>query len=831
MYKFLLSLLLLCSIKSLATNYYFSTSGNDANTGTSITSPFKTITKLNTLALVAGDSIFFKKGDIFRGQITVTASGSSLQPIVFSSYGTGNAPIISGAELVTGFTQNGSKYEKILSQKTNNFFVNDKEQTLARYPNNGRYLWLDSAQKTYLKDADLASLPSNYINNSRVCVHTAQWCWEKSAVSSYNNAEKITYNTQMSLAAIANYGYFLYDNINLLDTAQEWKFDSTTMLLSYMPATGVNPNSVSCEVAVYTDGIKIMGNASYISILNIVFDKQMNAGVSTASTNNKYIRIDGCSFYRQYNHGFADKGKYNTISNCFFREVDGIAVFVSSSGAGNTTVSYNTFRNIGAYRNSGIGAEINLSAIKFGFVDSCYAHHNDIDSTGYCGISADGGYHVVEKNIIKNAMLLNNDGAALKSYGSLSHHITFRNNFVSSSDGNTEGTTNANFITPAIYFDFNVNNCIVQDNTVYNRTQKGIFQNAGNYNNSLIGNNIYGANYGIDLNGHPNQGIADTLNGYVIKRNAIFLKTANDFIYRQVDFSNLYQVGYVDSNYYYQPYATNKFMQRPSATPQTYSFASWQAAGFDVHAKTNTFQWSSGVDSSQIFINPTDNAVQQTLGGWVWRDLDGNLVTSLILQPWTSKILIRTATALPLTFTNFTATLNKETVTTTWETANEVNVSHYNVQRSFTAIDAAGQQHFQFENIGNLKANNKYSNSYYFLDEPTKIEKHETFFYRIEAVDKDGKTTYSSIQKITLNNINKIALQVFPNPATSFINIVCQDEIKTIRIVNTTGKLLQQKNGYSNTQQINIQSLSKGIYFIIVETKLGKSSTEKLLVL
>ncbi len=319
--------ILALNIKASATNYYFSSTGNDANSGISSSSPYKTITKLNTLILVAGDSVFFKCGDIFRGQINISASGNSTSSIVFTSYGNGAKPIISGAEIITGFTLNGNKYEKTLTQKMNNFFVSDKEQTLARYPNNGRYLWLDSAQKTYLKDADLSSIPTNYINNSRVCVHTAQWCCEKSAVYAYNNAEKLSYNTTMSLAAIANYAYFLYDNINLLDTANEWKFDSTTMLLSYLPSNGVDPNTVSCEASVYTNGINITGTASYISILNLQFEKQMNAGVATASTSNKYILIKDCNINRQYNYGVFDKGKYNEINNCSFRENDGFGVF------------------------------------------------------------------------------------------------------------------------------------------------------------------------------------------------------------------------------------------------------------------------------------------------------------------------------------------------------------------------------------------------------------------------------------------------------------------------------------------------------------------------
>ena len=226
MKKLIIITAILFTTKLFATNYYFSTNGNDGNTGTSQSQPFKTITKLNTLTLVAGDSVLFKCGDIFRGQINIAASGNSSNSIVFASYGIGAKPIISGAEVVTSWTQNGNRYEGTFTTKPNNFFVNDKEQTIARYPNNDQYLTLDSAQRNYLKDGSLSTVSSTYFTNAWVCVHTAQWCWEKSAIASFSGTNKIAYSTPMHLAAINNYGYFIYDNINLLDTANEWKYDS-----------------------------------------------------------------------------------------------------------------------------------------------------------------------------------------------------------------------------------------------------------------------------------------------------------------------------------------------------------------------------------------------------------------------------------------------------------------------------------------------------------------------------------------------------------------------------------------------------------------------------
>jgi hypothetical protein len=64
-----------CNIAN-ATDYYISTSGNNSNNGTSQTTPWQTLSKLQTVCnngtIKAGDNIYFKKGDSFSGQLLMT---------------------------------------------------------------------------------------------------------------------------------------------------------------------------------------------------------------------------------------------------------------------------------------------------------------------------------------------------------------------------------------------------------------------------------------------------------------------------------------------------------------------------------------------------------------------------------------------------------------------------------------------------------------------------------------------------------------------------------------------------------------------------------------
>ena len=93
------------SVSSSATVYYVdSAAGKDNNAGTSTSAPWKTLAKVSSHSYAAGDQILLKSGDTWREQISVPSSGASGKPIVFGAYGTGNAPIINGSDLVMNWS-------------------------------------------------------------------------------------------------------------------------------------------------------------------------------------------------------------------------------------------------------------------------------------------------------------------------------------------------------------------------------------------------------------------------------------------------------------------------------------------------------------------------------------------------------------------------------------------------------------------------------------------------------------------------------------------------------------------------------------------------------
>lgn len=81
-----------------AIDYYVSSSGNDANAGTSPSTPWRTLSKVNRFTFTPGDRILFQGGQSFGGELRFDNDdvGTQALPITIGSYGTGRATLSAG---------------------------------------------------------------------------------------------------------------------------------------------------------------------------------------------------------------------------------------------------------------------------------------------------------------------------------------------------------------------------------------------------------------------------------------------------------------------------------------------------------------------------------------------------------------------------------------------------------------------------------------------------------------------------------------------------------------------------------------------------------------
>ncbi len=173
-----------------------------------------------------------------------------------------------------------------------------------------------------------------------------------------------------------------------------------------------------------------------------------------------------------------------------------------------------------------------------------------------------------------------------------------------------------------------------------------------------------------------------------------------------------------------------------------------------------------------------------------------------------------TDAALPLTLLSFTAVQQASGVTTNWQTANEINVSHFTLQRS-----SDGSLFTSIVNVSSTGGGN-----YAFTDQLSTINTQPPIiFYRLQMVDKDGSYTYSKTVAVNLTVVNA-GVAVYPNPASNIV-AVSGANIKVVQLLDMNGKLLKTvKNEImlSASIQLPISNLNKGTYQLAV-TKIDGS--------
>ncbi|MBN1274968.1 right-handed parallel beta-helix repeat-containing protein [Candidatus Woesearchaeota archaeon] len=84
--------------------FYVSNDGDDANDGTTPSTPWKTIAQVNEQAFLPGDAVLFRRGDTFIGSLTPPSSGNATHYITFGAYSAGERPIITPNDYVEGLT-------------------------------------------------------------------------------------------------------------------------------------------------------------------------------------------------------------------------------------------------------------------------------------------------------------------------------------------------------------------------------------------------------------------------------------------------------------------------------------------------------------------------------------------------------------------------------------------------------------------------------------------------------------------------------------------------------------------------------------------------------
>jgi len=173
---------------------------------------------------------------------------------------------------------------------------------------------------------------------------------------------------------------------------------------------------------------------------------------------------------------------------------------------------------------------------------------------------------------------------------------------------------------------------------------------------------------------------------------------------------------------------------------------------------------------------------------------------------------------LPLNFISIKAFDKNGGVQVEWAVASEVNIDHYDVERSSDGVT--------FSSIGKIAAKGGTSNilNYDLLDASPSTGIN---FYRIGAINKDGRVQYSPIVRINIGG-GKQGFSVYPNPVikNGQVQLQLQNLEKgsyALTMFNTSGQMVIKQviehNGGNSVQIISLENIAAGVYTILAKNK------------
>jgi uncharacterized repeat protein (TIGR02059 family) len=562
----------LFSMPTYSKNLYFSSStGNDSYTSTQAqnpATPWKTIDKLNSsMSLInPGDSILFKRGDLFTGTLKITRSGSSSNHIILSAYETGEAPILNGFNTINGWTSEGNSIYStsvLCESRPNMVTINGINTPMGRYPDS-TWLSIDSyITDTSITDEELPVSPD--WDGAEVVIRKNEWVIDRSFITDHTN-HTITYNSGSSKEATDGYGYFIQNDFKTLTTFGEWYYNSLTHILYMYFGTNV-PDEYEVNVSSIDDLI-YFSNSNYITIDGLSF---RGANKNTIHMlNNDYITIQNCNInFSGFDGIYGEVGgtsPYCVISNNNINHSNNTGISLGLTFT-NAKVTNNRVRNSGVI--AGMGGAGSLDILDYQGIhtrgDNILVQYNVVENTGYCGINFFGSNVLIANNFVNNFSLIETDAGGIYTADYLippnSGQIIL-NNIVLNGIGATAGAK-GKVQTFGIYIDDNSSGTKVSGNTIVNCRTAGIFVHNA-HEIEILNNTSYNNGNDEDWCGQMlfSQTDKNSIIRNIVMRNNKFI--SKDSIQNCLSYLSIYddadiiKFGTADSNFYARPIDDDK---------------------------------------------------------------------------------------------------------------------------------------------------------------------------------------------------------------------------------------------------------------------------------
>lgn len=493
---------------------YCSVDGDDKNSG-EITAPVKTIPKVMELISDASENsdiaVYFREGnyDVDAG-VVIDSELTKNKKISFVAYN--NEKVV----LTNSYTVNKELFKKVTDseilkrlpeeargkvlkidltacnikdeggfvrhgvwQETPSalqLIVDDKIQSISRWPNNDFEKILSASGRTITVDTDrinrwttakegwLYGYLGNYFADDSVPIENIDV-----------NNKTITVAKNPSYAFSVNHSWSVINLLEEIDIPGEWFLDHSTNILYYFPIDGFENKEV--RISEKAETLFTLNNTKNVSFKGLIFDGTRGYALEINECDNTLI--ENCEIRNTGRNAVNLRGRNNVVRDCYIHDTGRGGVWITGGGdtknltPSNNLIEYCRFENLGMY------ARTYVPAIKlYGVGD--VASHNQISSGLGIAIDFKGKKNIIEYNEIFNWLFEGGDIGTIycgRTWTTVGTEIRY--NYIHDCPGADD--------VQAIYLDDGMIGVSVYGNVIENVT-RGIYLHYGSYNN--VSNNV-----------------------------------------------------------------------------------------------------------------------------------------------------------------------------------------------------------------------------------------------------------------------------------------------------------------------------------------------------
>ncbi len=627
---FLTLLVVFFYFAGFSTTYYVSMTGNDANSGLSTSSPWRTLKKVNSTTFRPGDMILFKRSDRFYGSLIPTSSGTSTSLITYGAYGSGNKPLIGGLERLTGWkSEGGGVYSAraMVTQTPNIVYYNGVNTPMGRYPKTGWLTFESFSGTTSVTDNELGSNPN--WTGGEIVIEKANWLIDRNIITNHSG-KVINYSSATTYAPRVDgeYKYFIQNHRSTLTQEGDWYYKSGTF---YMHFGTRDPNSVYVKVP-WIDDLVDINRKNYIIIDNILFEGSNETGVKTYLSAD--IRITNCDFsFIGENAVYSTSSRQTTVENCTAKGCNSNGFYIN---AVSSVIRNNILSDIGNTPGMGSVTGDSYNGINFrGNGGLC--EYNTLRNIGYNGIMFFNDYTIIRYNVVDGFCDFLFDGGAIYTYygGSPTYvqkGMKVYGNIVMNGGGN------------GLYSDGLTNNLEIYNNAVANVEKWGVHMNQPRNNKVYNNNFINCGRCGMDISNLYNQEVMAANN--TLYSNTVAQGNTTQLMMYLTDNRefNVANFGTSNSNYFIVGAdGLDLFRQQvglPRGKNTFYTYPAWKSF---VKQESSSKYYISTLADIRFEYNATKASKTISLSSPMTDSKGVRYSTSVTLQPYTSIILMKDA--------------------------------------------------------------------------------------------------------------------------------------------------------------------------------------------